>query len=132
MARRIEIDKRTNRLRLYDGAKLLHEYPVATGKSTTITPEGRFSVVFKTTYPGWTDPESGRFYPGGAPDNPLGTRWIGLGVGDTGGRRYGIHGTNAPWSIGHPITHGCVRMQNYDVEQLYDLTPLGTMVTIQG
>jgi len=129
LAKRIVIDKSENRLRLYDGASLLKTYPVATGKSTTITPEGRFSIVFKTVDPGWTNPDTGEFFPGGSRRNPLGRRWLGLSIG--GGRKYGIHGTNAPWSIGQSITHGCVRMQEADVEELYRQVPLGTVVTIQ-
>jgi lipoprotein-anchoring transpeptidase ErfK/SrfK len=130
MAKRITIDKSENRLRLYDGTKLIKTYPVATGRSTTITPEGRFAVVFKTKDPGWTNPDTGEFSPGGSPRNPLGTRWLGLGVGNTRGRDYGIHGTNRPSSIGGHITHGCVRMYNHDVEELYQIVPLGTIVTI--
>lgn len=129
MAKRIDIDKSENRLRLYDGGKLIRTYPVATGRATTITPEGRFTIVFKTTDPGWTNPDTGEFFPGGSPRNPLGSRWLGLSIG--GGRRYGIHGTNAPWSIGQSITHGCVRMQNWAVEELYRLVPLGTVVVIK-
>jgi lipoprotein-anchoring transpeptidase ErfK/SrfK len=130
VAKRITIDKSENRLRLYDGPTLVKEYPVATGRSVTITPEGRFAIVFKTVDPGWTNPETGEFFPGGSPRNPLGTRWLGLGVGNTRGRSYGIHGTNSPASIGGHITHGCVRMYNHDVEELYRTVPLGTIVTI--
>lgn len=130
MAKRIEIDKSENRLRLYEGANLIRTYTVSTGKATSITPEGRFSIVFKTKDPGWTDPETNRFFPAGSPKNPLGSRWLGLSIG--GGRRYGIHGTNAPWSVGQHITKGCVRMQNADVEQLYQTVPLGTIVTIKA
>ena len=129
MAKQIQIDKSENRLRLFEGGKEIRSYPVATGKSTTVTPEGRFTIVFKTTYPGWTNPDTGEFFPGGSPGNPLGSRWLGLSIG--GGRRYGIHGTNAPWSIGQSITHGCVRMQTADVEELYQLVPLGTVVVIR-
>lgn len=129
MAKRIEIDKSENKLRLYDGGRLVKTYPVATGKSASITPVGRFTIVFKTVYPGWTDPETGQFYPGGSPQNPLGHRWLGLSVG--GGKQYGIHGTNRPSSIGQHITHGCVRMYESDVEELYRTVPLGTIVTIK-
>lgn len=129
VAKQIVIDKSENRLRLYEGGQEIRSYPVATGKSTTITPEGRFTIVFKTVDPGWTNPDTGEFFPGGSPRNPLGSRWLGLSIG--GGRRYGIHGTNAPWSIGQSITHGCVRMDNWAVEELYSLVPLGTVVVIR-
>jgi hypothetical protein len=54
----------------------------------------------------------------------LGTRRLDLGDG------YGIHGTNAPESIGHAASHGCVRLRNEDVEKLYDMVPVGTPVYI--
>lgn len=130
MAKRIHIDKSENRLRFYDGGKLVKEYPVATGSDPKITPEGQFAVVFKTTCPGWTNPKTGEFVPGCTAKNPLGTRWLGLGVGNSKGREYGIHGTNQPESIGRHITLGCVRMHNSDVEELYGQVPMGTMVTI--
>jgi lipoprotein-anchoring transpeptidase ErfK/SrfK len=54
----------------------------------------------------------------------LGTRRLDLGDG------YGIHGTDEPQSIGHSVSHGCVRMLNQDVEQLYPMVPVGTAVYI--
>lgn len=131
LSRRIHIKKSTNTLGLYQNGTMEREYPVATGKSPALTPEGTFSVVFKTTCPGWTNPQTQAFIAGCTPSNPLGTRWIGLGVGETKGRTYGIHGTNRPESIGSYISLGCVRMQNQDVEELYPLIHLGTMVTIE-
>jgi hypothetical protein len=54
----------------------------------------------------------------------LGTRRLVLGDG------YGIHGTNAPESIGRSVSHGCVRLRNEDIEKLYDMVPIGTPVYI--
>jgi lipoprotein-anchoring transpeptidase ErfK/SrfK len=54
----------------------------------------------------------------------LGTRRLDLGDG------YGIHGTDEPKSIGRSVSHGCVRMLNEDVEQLYPMVPVGTAVYI--
>lgn len=129
MAKRIVIDKSENRLRLYENGKLLKTYPVATGRSPAQTPEGRFTIVVKLINPAWTNPRTGRTTPGGVPHNPLGSRWLGLSIG--GGREYGIHGTNQPWSIGRYVSLGCVRMHNRDVEELYRLVPIGTVVSIQ-
>lgn len=129
VAYRIVIDKSENNLRLYQDGRLYKTYRVATGKDPAQTPEGRFSIVFKTVNPSWTNPRTQEFIPGGKPNNPLGSRWLGLSVG--GGREYGIHGTNQPWSIGTHVSLGCVRMHNRDVEELYRLVPLGTQVTIQ-
>jgi len=54
----------------------------------------------------------------------LGTRRLVLGDG------YGIHGTNAPETIGRSVSHGCVRLRNEDIEQLYEMVPVGTPVYI--
>ena len=60
-------------------------------------------------------------------DNPVGTRWLGL---DRKG--YGIHGTNAPKSIGHAASHGCIRLRNRDVERLFSMLRVGDVVEIRG
>jgi lipoprotein-anchoring transpeptidase ErfK/SrfK len=59
--------------------------------------------------------------------NPVGTRWIGLSV-----KGYGIHGTNAPKSIGHAASHGCIRLRNQDVEKLYTMLRVSDVVEIRG
>lgn len=88
-------------------------YDVAVGAPDTPTPVGRWIVVEKSLDPG----------------GPFGTRWIRLNI-PWGG--YGIHGTDDLASIGNAVSHGCVRMHNRDVEELYDRVPLGTMVNIIG
>ncbi|MBP2645783.1 MAG: ErfK/YbiS/YcfS/YnhG family protein [Firmicutes bacterium] len=59
----------------------------------------------------------------------FGTRWMGLNVP---WGIYGIHGTNNPWSIGRYASHGCIRMRNRDVEELFEWVPIGTEVKIVG
>ncbi|WP_242848761.1 L,D-transpeptidase family protein [Syntrophomonas palmitatica] len=63
------------------------------------------------------------------PGGPFGARWMRLSV-PWGG--YGIHGTNNPKSIGKAVSHGCIRMYNKDVIEIYDLTPIGTPVHTIG
>ena len=55
----------------------------------------------------------------------MGTRWLGLSISG-----YGIHGTNVPSSIGHNASHGCVRMRNHDVEELFALVGVGDQVEL--
>ncbi|MDR3590032.1 MAG: L,D-transpeptidase family protein [Negativicutes bacterium] len=100
-------------LEVYDNEKLHKKYRIAVGKSDTPTPIGEWNVVWKDY--NWGD--------------GFGTRWMGLNV--TWGL-YGIHGTNNPWSIGRYSSHGCIRMRNRDVEELFEWTPIGTKVTIVG
>jgi hypothetical protein len=57
----------------------------------------------------------------------VGTRWLGLSR-----PRYGIHGTNAPRSIGHAASHGCIRLRNRDVERLFTMLQVGDAVKIRG
>jgi hypothetical protein len=57
----------------------------------------------------------------------VGTRWIGLNQ-----KGYGIHGTNAPKSVGHAASHGCIRLRNRDVERLFTMLRVGDAVEIHG
>lgn len=120
----IEINKTTNKLYLFKDGVVYKVYPVATGKYLDLTPEGTFPIVIKVINPSW------KGVPGGIPQNPLGPRWNGLDVHGDGGRFYGIHGTNAPESIGTHASHGCIRMYDSDVIELYSIVPLGTLVWI--
>lgn len=88
-------------------------YPVATGKSSTPSPIGTWTVVSKASE--WGE--------------GFGTRWLGLNVP---WGKYGIHGTNKPHSIGGAASHGCIRMFNKDIEDLYKLVGYGTTVVIYG
>jgi hypothetical protein len=122
---KIEINKTTNYLYLYNRyGKVIKTYRVATGKTKSLTPEGTFAIIVKIVQPGW------KGIPGGSPQNPLGPRWLGLQVNGDKGRTYGIHGTNAPSSIGTHASHGCVRMYNSDVINLYKTVGLKTLVWI--
>ena len=60
-------------------------------------------------------------------DNPVGTRWVGLSR-----KGYGIHGTNAPRSVGHAASHGCIRLRNRDIEKLFTMVQVGDVVQIRG
>lgn len=122
----IIINKQNNELAFVNQNHIQGIYAVATGKSDEDTPEGLFTVTFKVKQPSYTKLN----IPGGDPKNPLGTRWIGFDAKDTNGRVYGIHGTNNPTSIGKYISSGCVRMNNEDVERLFNKIPLGTKVLI--
>lgn len=124
----IIINKDSNTLYHVKNREVLKSYPIATGKDLQYTPEGKFTIVTKFINPTWGG--AGRYKPiiGGAPNNPLGKRWMGLSIG--GGRVYGIHGNSDKNSIGKYISLGCIRMFNEDVEELYDLIAIGTPVWI--
>jgi lipoprotein-anchoring transpeptidase ErfK/SrfK len=122
----IIINKQTNELAYINQNEIVEIYPVATGKTEELTPEGKFTIIVKAVDPYYRKKD----IPGGDSKNPLGTRWIGFDAEESDGRTYGIHGTNNELSIGHYVTQGCIRMQNEDVENLFELLPLGTKVLI--
>lgn len=116
------VDKSQNTLTLKSTEEILKVYRCATGAGG-ITPVGSFKIASRIVDPPWFTPDG--VIPPGDPRNALGSRWLGF---DQPG--YGIHGTTDPASIGKPVTHGCVRLLNSDVEELFALLPEGTSVTI--
>jgi len=105
----IIINTSEHTLSLYIDNEFSKTYPVAVGKLTTPSPKGTFKIYSKFRNPG----------------GPFGARWIGLSI-----NHYGIHGTNKPDSIGKDISNGCIRMQNIDIVELYDLMSIGDIVEI--
>ena len=129
-AETIVINRSTNRLFLYDTGKLRRVFKVATGQAIYPTPKGVWHIVVKWKNPTWYPPVQDAWARGlkpvpPGPDNPLGTRWMGL---DAPG--VGIHGTDEPASIGYSASHGCIRMEVPDAEWLYDHVQIGTTVYI--
>ena len=122
----IAVNKTERILTLYSGKDVVKKYPIAQGKDASLTPEGKFTIVRKTINPSWS--YKGKSAKGGAPDNPLGKRWIGISHG--GGGLYGIHGNNDPYSIGTNASLGCVRMINADVEELFNIIQIDIPIWI--
>jgi len=122
--RRIAISIPDRKLVLLENERVVKIYDVAVGKATTPSPRGSFIIVNHVEHPTWFGPAR-PVAPG--PSNPLGTRWMGLSA-----RGYGIHGTNAPSSIGKAASHGCIRMRQQDLEELFELVRVGTQVELTG
>jgi L,D-transpeptidase ErfK/SrfK len=120
---------------LRDGA-VVANVPVGVGRVAWATPAGHYTIVGRRHDPIWHVPRSiqremqeqgepvKKKVPAG-PDNPLGKYWLQLSAGG-----YGIHGTNAPWTVGKYTTHGCIRLRPDDIERLYKEVPTGTAVDI--
>ena len=129
---RILIIQHEHRLYFYLNGKLKKSYPVATGQPAYPTPNGTFSVVWMTMNPTWTPPDSpwaaGAQPVAPGPNNPVGMRWIG-----TSASGVGIHGvpSSEDWSIGTYASHGCIRMYEWDVEELYNWVTVGMPVIIE-
>jgi len=122
--RRIVVSIPDRKLALLEDGRLLKVYPVAVGASESPSPTGEFQVINRVVGPAYYH-EGNVTKPG--KNNPLGSRWMGLNK-----KSYGIHGTNAPDSIGKAASHGCIRMRKRDVEELFELVRVGDSVQIFG
>jgi lipoprotein-anchoring transpeptidase ErfK/SrfK len=112
-----------------DGKAL--RYGIGVGRPG-FTWSGVRAVSAKKEWPDWVPPkemlERQPYLPhfmAGGPNNPLGARALYLGS-----TLYRIHGSNEPWTIGHNVSSGCIRMRNVDVIDLYDRVKVGAKVVV--
>lgn len=131
----IVVDKAERSVRVYDAAdKLLAFYPATIGSSARPAPSGELTVVGVAPEPNYTyDPDRVSYDRGDrkvivppGPNNPVGSVWIDLSR-DT----YGIHGTPDPSKVGKTFSSGCVRLTNWDAEQLASKVKPGVRVTFR-
>jgi lipoprotein-anchoring transpeptidase ErfK/SrfK len=131
---RIKVDVKTKMLGVFEGEKIVAAYPVTIGSSNIPTPIGEWKVRGVVKLPTFRYDErmlnrgkrSRRFYilrPG--PNNPVGVIWIALNK-----RGIGIHGTDEPDTIGHGVSHGCIRLANWDVVRLATRVKAGVPVSV--
>lgn len=120
----IVVSLEDRRLALVEDGTVKKVYRVAVGRGTSPSPTGTFTIVARVENP--TYYHDGKVIPPG-PDNPVGTRWMGLSQ-----KGYGIHGTNEPHSIGRAASHGCIRMGQKDLEDLFAQVRGGDTVEIMG
>jgi lipoprotein-anchoring transpeptidase ErfK/SrfK len=126
---------RTGERRLYYfvGTGEAIRYPVGVGRAG-MQWAGTAYIDGKYIRPAWTPPASIRrdyrslppVVPGGSSRNPMGVAAMTL----SGGGEYAIHGTNAPGTIGGFVSHGCIRMYNEDIMDLYSRVSIGTRVVV--
>lgn len=105
----IYIDEK--KLYILKNGRCIREYPIASGKPESPSPIGEWKIIEKYDW-----------------GEGFGGCWMGLNV--LWGT-YGIHGTAEEGSIGYAASHGCIRMYNNDVKELYDMVPVGTSVIIK-
>lgn len=110
---KIVVDTRSCRLTFYRDGQAVKSFPVAIGTRKTPSPIGEWKIIHK----------------GGSWGGGFGARWMGINVP---WGIYGIHGTNKPGSIGYGSSHGCIRMFNHHVIELYKMVKVGTPVYILG
>jgi lipoprotein-anchoring transpeptidase ErfK/SrfK len=130
----IKVDRKTNMLGVFENEKLIAGYPITIGSGQTTSPIGDWKIRGIAKLPKFRyDKEmlkhgerSGNFYmlaPG--PRNPVGVMWIALNK-----KGIGIHGTADPGSIGRAVSHGCIRLANWDVVRLATKIKAGDNVSI--
>lgn len=126
---------KTSERKLYlvlDGRNALR-FPVGVGKAGQSW-TGTARVSGKYVRPAWAPPADIRrenprlpaVIPGGAPNNPMGQFAMTLGDGT-----YAIHGTNRPASVGRFVSHGCIRMYNADIRELFSMVAVGAPVIVE-
>jgi lipoprotein-anchoring transpeptidase ErfK/SrfK len=130
----VKVDVKTNMLGVFDGDKIIAAYPVTVGSKQTATPIGEWKVRGVAKLPTFRYDErmlkhgerSKNFHilpPG--PNNPVGVVWIALNK-----RGIGIHGTDDPNTIGQAVSHGCIRLANWDVIRLAGRVKAGVPVSV--
>jgi lipoprotein-anchoring transpeptidase ErfK/SrfK len=122
LERRIVVSIPDCKLALVENGRVVKIYRVAVGAQISPSPSGEFKITQRLVEPTYYAP--GVVIPPGK-DNPLGTRWLGLNQ-----KGYGIHGTNQPGSVGRRASHGCIRMRNRDMEELFELVRAGDVVEL--
>lgn len=107
---KILVDVEASKLYLFENNKPIKTYSCSGGKASTPSPIGTWTIVSK-----------GKWGEG------FGGSWMGFNVP---WGKFGIHGTLEKYSIGWASSHGCIRMKNEEVAELYKIIPIGTKVTI--
>lgn len=134
LTRTIVVRVDQNKLYLYDGFDVMRTWSVATAMPGWITPQGDWNLYRKAVNPTWYNPaldswgaDLPAIVPGG-PTAPMGTRALYI----TAPGLIRIHGTPADDSIGTYASHGCIRMHNWEIEELYPMVDVGTSVIVVG
>jgi len=130
----VKVDVKTNMLGVFEGDKIVAAYPVTVGSAQTATPIGEWKVRGVAKLPTFRYDEhmlkrgerSKNFHmlpPG--PNSPVGVVWIALNK-----RGVGIHGTDEPNTIGQAVSHGCIRLANWDIVRLAGRVKAGVPVSV--
>lgn len=106
----VHVDLDNNTMYIFKDGKVIKTYPVSGGKPSTPSPLGTWTIISKDTW-----------------GEGFGGTWMGFNVP---WGKYGIHGTDEPWSIGHDLSKGCIRLYNKDAEAVRKLIPVGTKINI--
>ena len=124
IVRRLVVSIPDRKLAVIENNEVVEVFAVAVGAPDSPSPTGTFTIVNRVANPTYYHP--GKVIAPG-PQNPIGTRWIGLNQ-----KGYGIHGTDQPSSIGDAKSHGCIRLRSADVERLFERVRPGDVVELHA
>lgn len=117
---KVVANKKDETLYAYNGNKLVATYPTTVGSSATPSPHGTFRIVNKVKMPWYNatveekDGSESKYRIAPGPNNPVGVVWMGLSKPS-----YGLHGSPVPEGISRQASHGCIRLTNWDVLEVY-------------
>ncbi len=128
---RVVADKEAKTLYAYNGNKLVATYPTTVGSSTTPSPHGTYKIVNKVKMPWYkatvgSDADKQVYMLPPGPNNPVGVVWMGLSKPS-----YGLHGSPKPEGISRQASHGCIRLTNWDVLEVYANIEQGATVELK-
>lgn len=121
------VDLSDRRVYVYQDEQVKTSFRIAVGRAGWETPTGRYEVISMVEHPTWQHPFTGEIVPPGN-GNPLGVRWIGFWT--DGKNTIGFHGTPNEETVGRAASHGCIRMYNDDVINLFEMVQVGTPVIV--
>ena len=138
------LDRKHHQLLVLRDGRMTRRFPAAVGTTGWETPAGSFRVFEKVKKPVWTQTVIGDLVDAESEGNPLGSRWIGFyrdcnGRSGWDGEQYldingctvaGFHGTPYRWTVGRAVSHGCERLYEENVQEVFDLVRVGTQVTV--
>ena len=125
---RLEVSISKRKVTAFHGEVAIKTYSVAVGRTGWGTPVGNHRILQTIEYPAWENPFTGDVIASKDPENPLGDRWIGFW---TNGKEWsGFHGTPNRASVGQAVSHGCIRMYNEDIRELYSQVTTATTVRV--
>lgn len=129
---RVVANKANETLYAYNGDKLVATYPTTVGSSSTPSPHGTYKIVNKVKMPWYNatvennDGTESKYKIAPGPNNPVGVVWMGLSKPS-----YGLHGSPVPEGISRQASHGCIRLTNWDVLEVYANIQKGATVELK-
>ena len=132
---RVVVDKSDGVLRVYDGERLVGQFPATMGSERDPLPIGRWKITAHSFMPPWhyqpailkkADKSDPDLLIKAGPNNPVGVAWL-----DLSKEHYGIHGTAEPQTIGRAESNGCIRLTNWDVMRVALMVKPGTAAIFQ-